>query len=148
MWGIHRGWWLSRLNWRFIPTRVGNTWHAGLGYVWHEVHPHACGEYHISPMLKKCGGGSSPRVWGILQWSAGQVAEFRFIPTRVGNTSSNWISQSVVSVHPHACGEYTFSKHSIARLLGSSPRVWGIRDRQNRKFSPGRFIPTRVGNTG
>jgi len=91
------------------------------------VHPHACGEYRRRAHLRSLDG--------------------RFIPTRVGNTVSARRSICAPSVHPHACGEYV--KHYVDelwprrfiptrvgntvrlfspfhRLLGSSPRVWGI----------------------
>ena len=73
--------------------------------------------------------------------------QWRFIPTRVGNTSSVLIMTWVSSVHPHACGEYWLPQIQAPEGRGSSPRVWGI-------LAPGlfyllriRFIPTRVGNT-
>jgi len=93
---------------RFIPTRVGNTGvYVALNKsligssprVWgirakitfdlylHSVHPHACGEYEMRPKVEFTGSGSSPRVWGIRIRRPGIGWAFRFIPTRVGNTS-------------------------------------------------------------
>ncbi|EEB35027.1 hypothetical protein DESPIG_00031 [Desulfovibrio piger ATCC 29098] len=33
----------------------------------------------------------------------------------------------VLTVHPHACGEYIVPRAAGSVLSGSSPRVWGIR---------------------
>ena len=51
--------------------------------------------------------GSSPRVWGIRSRCAHHVLQGRFIPTRVGNTSSEIPWSGMLTVHPHACGEYS-----------------------------------------
>ncbi len=132
---------------RFIPTRVGNT----RGYEGYKVpvtvHPHACGEYTIKAHLKKAKSGSSPRVWGIRPSSVMSGISRRFIPTRVGNThgARSCLWQSLV--HPHACGEYSLEPGPKADGIGSSPRVWGIRLPMIVNLIPGRFIPTRVGNT-
>ena len=50
------------------------------------VHPHACGEYRIVIVSPQREFGSSPRVWGILICLYPKSIQFRFIPTRVGNT--------------------------------------------------------------
>ena len=34
-----------------------------------------------------------------------ELAPLRFIPTRVGNGSSEYGWRRIISVHPHACGE-------------------------------------------
>ena len=52
------------------------------------------------------------------------------------------------TVHPHACGEYDQASYSPQATVGSSPRVWGILDPAMCQGLEGRFIPTRVGNTG
>ena len=132
---------------RFIPTRVGNTTFFNLCSHLYPVHPHACGEYKQEDAPGAHGTGSSPRVWGILPVALQFIVEGRFIPTRVGNTASCEMTDSYVTVHPHACGEYVSISVIKSTVCGSSPRVWGIH------FSPSamqrcvRFIPTRVGNT-
>ena len=71
---------------RFIPTRVGNTFHGHPSISAVAVHPHACGEHVQVYYYCGKGTGSSPRVWGTpVQELAAKVDE-RFIPTRVGNT--------------------------------------------------------------
>ena len=111
---------------RFIPTRVGNTKNLCNRCVKTAVHPHACGEYNKAPVPSWSGGGSSPRVWGILPGGSAERAHPRFIPTRVGNTLSMRIENCPASVHPHACGEYLSWMWKSKPTAGSSPRVWGI----------------------
>ena len=60
------------------------------------------------------------------------------------HTSSN---TPIVAVHPHACGEYPSSNFRQKLPVGSSPRVWGILNREFQEQIVARFIPTRVGNT-
>ena len=111
---------------RFIPTRVGNTEDKQAGNSSVPVHPHACGEYYLwlGPLSDL--GGSSPRVWGIRSGGSGATLMSRFIPTRVGNTPALISSPASIPVHPHACGEYTFTGTITTNQTGSSPRVWGI----------------------
>jgi len=108
VWGIHHFNLFLRGRNRFIPTRVGNTevltgtgrhLYGSSPRVWGilrirvlprssiTVHPHACGEYVFSQQ----------RV----------LDHFRFIPTRVGNTSRRAPQTPRGTVHPHACGEYS-----------------------------------------
>ena len=86
VWGIPWALRVSQEAARFIPTRVGNT--AGASPAAHAgpVHPHACGEYTKNTQKQGKTDGSSPRVWGILEYIAIASVRRRFIPTRVGNT--------------------------------------------------------------
>ena len=109
VWGIQQLQ-LARLSpLRFIPTRVGNTLGEQSPPFVLAVHPHACGEYRALLRARAGHCGSSPRVWGILAGlKQGETLE-RFIPTRVGNTccvNRNFLD---VTVHPHACGEYSLA---------------------------------------
>ena len=94
-----------QLELRFIPTHVGNAprWRTATSR--RPVHPHACGERHISRSPVCICAGSSPRMWGTLEQVAGQVGESRFIPTHVGNASGSSPTRRPRPVHPHACGE-------------------------------------------
>ena len=132
---------------RFIPTRVGNTVPSPGRRPGRSVHPHACGEYAVQHVAGSGPDGSSPRVWGIRSYRVRLARRWRFIPTRVGNTIQGTGSGSVISVHPHACGEYIFTRSMPMESVGSSPRVWGIRHIGFASRAKGRFIPTRVGNT-
>ena len=111
------------------------------------VHPHACGEYEPGGNLLKRPTGSSPRVWGIPLVGASPYARWRFIPTRVGNTTSSSTATGCSAVHPHACGEYSGISLMLVGSRGSSPRVWGILAGARKADGVHRFIPTRVGNT-
>ena len=71
---------------RFIPTPVGNT-----------------SAYNIV-FLASC--GSSPRLWGTQFFFVYDKRTSRFIPTPVGNTVYWHVTITVLSVHPHACGEH------------------------------------------
>ena len=70
------------------------------------VHPHASGEHSCSAMMDTSSVGSSPREWGTLLPQCAALRCRRFIPTRVGNTSSALSIHSIYSVHPHASGEH------------------------------------------
>ncbi len=147
MWGIPKNSNRLPLPPRFIPTRVGNTLSLSPWLVFVAVHPHACGEYVWLRAIGIIPIGSSPRVWGILLKRRSICTCLRFIPTRVGNTSSARRMASCVEVHPHACGEYFLRDTYVSECVGSSPRVWGIQANTTISGNVQRFIPTRVGNT-
>ena len=71
--------------------------------------------------------GSPPRLWGIREVVGVLVGAARFTPTPVGNTGQPGRSSGKQSVHPHACGEYAVSPDAAAAVVGSPPRLWGIR---------------------
>ena len=72
---------------RFIPTCVGNTCAMCSANNGQKVHPHVRGEYPTFIRSVPALAGSSPRAWGIHQAIKFHVADDRFIPTCVGNTS-------------------------------------------------------------
>ena len=129
------------------PTHVGNT-RCHRTMRWRtSAHPHACGEYAACEAMYESYRGSSPRVWGILKKGDALGLRIRFIPTRVGNTRAAPAAILPGTVHPHACGEYGPGRVQMTGSVGSSPRVWGIRQTAEGREGRGRFIPTRVGNT-
>ena len=71
----------------------------------------------------------------------------RFIPTRVGKSSSVYKTRCPVPVHPHACGEVSNLLPQPGHSAGSSPRVWGSRQQIRVPIEIQRFIPTRVGKS-
>ena len=131
---------------RFIPTCVGNIGSAPRPSRFASVHPHVCGEHGVSRRPQFCNIGSSPRVWGTSRPFPAFVKIVRFIPTCVGNIPSVTESSSILSVHPHVCGEHPRETEGHQARSGSSPRVWGTFDELNELEKQARFIPTCVGN--
>ena len=131
---------------RFIPTPVGNISPSRSKTALPSVHPHACGE-HIDAIRDAHGApGSSPRLWGTLEYHEQAREPPRFIPTPVGNITVITLKGKPVSVHPHACGEHCLPNNASAFDAGSSPRLWGTCALCGLAFAVIRFIPTPVGN--
>jgi len=132
---------------RFIPTHVGNTAPGAAGKGCSAVHPHACGEHHPEDAPPLLTSGSSPRMWGTPDLFNDGEIPVRFIPTHVGNTGDGAPAGAACPVHPHACGEHPRRDCGYPAVRGSSPRMWGTRERKFITIEPVRFIPTHVGNT-
>ncbi len=132
---------------RFIPTRMGNTVGERMGVRGLPVHPHTHGEHRVCAggVVSHC--GSSPHAWGTRFGREPLLGLWRFIPTRMGNTGCPDPRRSPRSVHPHTHGEHTIRTVFVSPGLGSSPHAWGTRGAAHRRLQPGRFIPTRMGNT-
>ena len=132
---------------RFIPTHVGNTPRRSCCCRTRTVHPHARGEHRMSWSTSRRAAGSSPRTWGTHLAELSMPLDYRFIPTRVGNTAVYRPVRPGVPVHPHARGEHTSPVVRFAYLTGSSPRTWGTPEECVMAVFELRFIPTHVGNT-
>ncbi len=128
-----------------IPTRVGTSIYITFTAKVCWDHPHACGDKIITVETGATTKGSSPRVWG--QVNFGEVIEdiFRIIPTRVGTSDKYQRHHADDGDHPHACGDKGIVLTSANIDSGSSPRVWG----QVTLSAPSQpvrgIIPTRVG---
>ena len=99
----------SILQWpgrRFIPTGVGNTPHTRPSHTSLAVHPHGRGEHIPRRAGDVPDRGSSPRAWGTLARAERELAQRRFIPTGVGNTTPTPCAPLSPSVHPHGRGEH------------------------------------------
>ena len=70
------------------------------------VHPHASGEHDTTTLPPSLTDGSSPREWGTFHQLELQLADARFIPTRVGNIKHQTRGTYALTVHPHASGEH------------------------------------------
>ncbi len=127
MWGTHAQLRITTGQTRFIPTHVGNSSPVKTWSDINTVHPHACGELYIRPIIVIRTIGSSPRMWGTLHAKHVGDVEVRFIPTHVGNSTFEALNYHTPTVHPHACGELHHREHRPDRGL--------------------RFIPTHVGNS-
>jgi len=116
-----------------------------MSFTVYSVHPHACGEHTGKRIIIPTCIGSSPRLWGTQDGSVLKRDVLRFIPTPVGNTYD--FTSKNKTVHPHACGEHSIFKLVFLCPFGSSPRLWGTPWVAGIPWTPGRFIPTPVGNT-
>ena len=135
------------VQYRFIPTHVGNTGVFNRPESSSTVHPHACGEHVIDINATIGNIGSSPRMWGTHCHNRLNTQKRRFIPTHVGNTNIHDVHGNIVTVHPHACGEHHCFNLQFSVVVGSSPRMWGTPSSSTSRFNEARFIPTHVGNT-
>ena len=147
MWGTQDYRFKTVVTQRFIPTDVGNTPGTRRENPGRTVHPHGCGEHVLAMPVYRAWAGSSPRMWGTLDWVAGDVGISRFIPTDVGNTLASFHSPLAIAVHPHGCGEHFIIVLGEVRPRGSSPRMWGTLIVLRSLYFLQRFIPTDVGNT-
>jgi len=132
---------------RFIPTHVGNTEQRPFQRFSKTVHPHTRGEHPNQVPIAEPYCGSSPHTWGTRGQGDDRVEGVRFIPTHVGNTIDNKISDIHSAVHPHTRGEHVSSGISSRRSAGSSPHTWGTQEQEGCGLRGLRFIPTHVGNT-
>ena len=104
---------------------MGNTYNPAHIRVPAAVHPHACGEHDFNVSKGTATAGSSPRMWGTPPCHAQPCHALRFIPTHVGNTKYQFVTEARNAVHPHACGEHIEFDASLRGICGSSPRMWG-----------------------
>ena len=137
---------ISMVNFRFIPTSVGNMISARIFLKTLAVHPHERGEHSHWGKPSLLPFGSSPRAWGTFIFIVSSIELLRFIPTSVGNISSARFIDWAVTVHPHERGEHPFSLNPNHDQNGSSPRAWGTYGATERQAQIDRFIPTSVGN--
>ena len=108
---------------RFIPTCMGNTVTTSSGPMARTVHPHV----HGTRVRFASGGASrrsSPRAWGTLVDVEVVRLRIRFIPTHMGNATTDMMPVIV---------------------RRSSPFTWGTRHADRDTRSGGRFIPTLHG---
>ena len=168
MWGLRASPPAAAFFRRSIPTHVGFTPRSSHGGRTTPVHPHACGVYLLIPASSVLSIGPSPRMWGLPGRSAPARSCHRSIPTHVGFTPEGLLLRTErlrsipthvgftrlfsvlkhgVTVHPHACGVYTFDRSSSIKTSGPSPRMWGLRMHITHTIKTVRSIPTHVGFT-
>ena len=112
---------------RFIPTRAGNTAPSSMIRSEIMVHPHTRGEHALTSRLIPRISGSSPHARG----------------TRTARCRR----ATSCAVHPHTRGEHRNGSRRAHARDGSSPHARGTPRRDPQVSRPGRFIPTRAGNT-
>ena len=147
MWGIHLFIVFNLVVMGITPTYVGNTTTDYL--LGHEErdHPHVCGEYKTGRPRPDQIKGSPPRMWGIRVVVYLYKTYFGITPTYVGNTRSPVCRFCPSGDHPHVCGEYYRISGTILKVLGSPPRMWGIRKAGHFNDLCTGITPTYVGNT-
>ena len=90
---------------RIIPTRVGTRVVKSCDTKTLQDHPHACGDKEQVLITQGACVGSSPRVWGQVDYRDVKTNSSGIIPTRVGTrvfANANFLA---CEDHPHACGD-------------------------------------------
>jgi len=146
VWGMRQEAPLVGRGGRFTPTCVGNAPVAPSFTNRVAVHPHVCGECLFVSTAQAGHYGSPPRVWGMRVSRSCSILRSRFTPTCVGNAPRPPPPCSTPPVHPHVCGECAVPEVVFTPRLGSPPRVWGMRGRDDAEADGVRFTPTCVGN--
>ena len=91
--------------------------------------------------------GSSPRMRGTLMLVSGQTAHAGIIPAYAGNTIRSHGTSPTTGDHPRVCGEHQSSDRRQSGLRGSSPRMRGTRQVEDRSPIRQGIIPAYAGNT-
>ena len=112
-----------------------------------KVHPHRCGENLTADDKTAPQGGSPPQMWGKPPDCRGSPSSRRFTPTDVGKTPTPPLSEYVLMVHPHRCGENYPLLGLLIALRGSPPQMWGKRPHLQPLARTVWFTPTDVGKT-
>ena len=126
--GTHSLVWRSATPDRFIPAHAGNSPLASVSMRPPPVHPRACGELILCPLLLRSNTGSSPRMRGTRRRGTHHRWRNRFIPAHAGNS--------------HAPSKWWLWLH------GSSPRMRGTQHKVLHRNAGPRFIPAHAGNSG
>ena len=110
-------------------------------------HPHAYGDKApCSPSFFRW-AGSSPRVWGQVNFCSDTVTQSRIIPTRMGTSCITISLERRRRDHPHAYGDKDKTASNAEQTAGSSPRVWGQAEFPFVITFLCRIIPTRMGTS-
>ncbi len=131
---------------RFIPAPAGNGELALVSMAMATVHPRACGERRDKLVEYQSECGSSPRLRGTATATRSALARRRFIPAPAGNGIPERLKAAVRAVHPRACGERQLRRQVGNAIRGSSPRLRGTGQSQQRLQGRRRFIPAPAGN--
>ncbi len=92
------------------------------------VYPRSRGEHSRPDALRSSLSGLSPLAWGTRRASFHGVASVRFIPARVGNTSTDSAELIENTVYPRSRGEHSPIVWSCKPNGGLSPLAWGTRN--------------------
>ena len=130
-----------------IPAYAGNTRFQPLRQSFRRDHPRVCGEHFNAVRNATSPPGSSPRMRGTPEVTAGNSRTNGIIPAYAGNTVGFADGGCGVRDHPRVCGEHE-SRHGVTQLMaGSSPRMRGTLYKYFAiTLAPG-IIPAYAGNT-
>ena len=56
-------------------------------------------------------------------------------------------AHGLIAVHPHVCGDFNSSRGNAGFMMGSPPRMWGLRSGRLPRRDGERFTPTYVGTS-
>ena len=132
---------------RLIPARAGKTARARCARSSPPAHPRACGENERARAVGLANRGSSPRVRGKRPARCATAHAGGLIPARAGKTGPSSRIRLPGPAHPRACGENPNSLASACGAVGSSPRVRGKPDGEDRRGRRRGLIPARAGKT-
>ncbi len=110
-------------------------------------HPHAYGDKIIEAHAETVDTGSSPRVWGQVDFVLNGQYFRRIIPTRMGTRKKSLEDAGKDRDHPHAYGDKHLVEGVMLHDQGSSPRVWGQEMLSLDIIDKDRIIPTRMGTS-
>ena len=108
-------------------------------------HPHAYGDKIIEAHAETVVTGSSPRVWGQVDFVLNGQYFRRIIPTRMGTRKKSLEDAGKDRDHPHAYGDKHLVEGVMLHDQGSSPRVWGQESPEQIGALFHGIIPTRMG---
>ena len=130
-----------------IPTCVGKTLSTTRAISRRWKHPHLRGENAAYRSVTKASSETSPPAWGkhIAAYWRGQ--SLGNIPTCVGKTLQQIITNLCPQKHPHLRGENYKADTTVSSVGETSPPAWGkLSEAEQRGMQPGN-IPTCVGKT-
>ena len=129
------------------PAHAGNTCAICITKLIAWDHPRACGEYELPFGQSPLAVGSPPRMRGIpapavpAAWPAG------ITPAHAGNTGLSAAGGGSIGDHPRACGEYVRIQDFMLPIVGSPPRMRGIRHCAAETDGHAGITPAHAGNT-
>ena len=130
---------------RFIPAPAGNGSSPSTTWTARSVHPRACGERATCSTCAAKIAGSSPRLRGTGTTVWTRAVKTGFIPAPAGNGCRPGTGQRRYAVHPRACGERTYSVHTVCMTGGSSPRLRGTGTAAVQRVQPSPVHPRACG---
>ncbi len=111
---------------RFIPACAGNALRQSTAARYSPVHPRVCGERFGRTTFRPRSNGSSPRVRGTRIADKLSLCGLRFIPACAGNARLVKRNNKRMAVHPRVCGERSFQKRLILKILHDVKQRTGV----------------------